>query len=716
MRFEQSWQAGRYDPARKEQYPLFPAEVPGNLQYDYSRFIGIDDLQYNDNVDRLLETEGWYWEYRTHLQFEEKDSLWLVSEGIDYRFDILLNGVKLHSQEGMYTKVELELTQKAANGDLLQIIIHPHPQRPLTEKEPFRSAADRSSKPPVTYGWDWNPRLLISGLWQPIYLETRAADHIRACEPFYTLNEQRTEADLRFETDCDGEVTYTLWDPQGNCIYQGNQPHCRVTDVQLWWCNGQGEPNLYRWSAASASDCKEGAIGFRTFRLIQNPGTQNEPLGFPKSRYAARITPELNGRVVFAKGSNWVNPELFFGKITPARVEELILLAKDANMNLFRMWGGSGFCKKEFYEYCDQHGIMVWQEFMLACNEYEGRGHYLDVLEQEARSIITNLRRHPSVVLWCGGNELFNGWSQMDEQSHSLRLLNALCYELDRDRPFLSTSPMAGMAHGGYSFIDPNTGKDSLALFQGAHYTAYTEFGVSSLASVELLKKIIPADELFPIEPTDAWTLHHAFNELRRDQWYQKATIEKYFGEQDSLEATVEKSNLIQCIGYQGIFEEARRQAPYCSMAVNWCYCEPWICAANNSLISYPAVPKPAYYTVKNALRPIMASARIPKFDWKPDEVFSAQIWLLNDTCQATNATITATLWLEGEQLASVTWETGETDKNLIGPSINAVLPKATDLSEMKLILSADNPALNSEYTLCFKNKYKKQLARQMNA
>ena len=715
MKCTQVWQAGRYDPAQKEQYPLFPAEVPGNIQYDYSKFIGIDDLQYNDNVDRLIETEDWYWQYQTTLQFEPKDSVWLVFEGVDYIFDVLLNGVKLHSQEGMYTKVELDLTEKAKPGDLLQVIIYPHPVRPLTEKEPFRSAADRSSKPPVTYGWDWNPRLLISGIWQPAYIETRAADYIRRCEPFYTLNEERTEADLRFDTDCSGEVTYSLWDPQGKLLYQGTEPCCHVENVQLWWCNGQGEPNLYRWEAKSSSDSKGGKIGFRTFRLIQNPGTQKEPNGFPKSRYAARITPELNGRVVFAKGSNWVNPELFFGKVTRERLEGLIVLGKDANMNIFRIWGGSGICKKDFYELCDEHGIMVWQEFMLACNEYEGRGHYLDILEQEARSIITDLRRHPSIVLWCGGNELFNGWSQMDEQSHSLRLLNALCYELDRDRPFLYTSPVAGMGHGGYYFIDPETGKDCLTLFQNAHCTAYTEFGVSSLASVELLKKIIPEEELFPIEPTDAWTLHHAFNELRRDQWYCRSTIEQYFGEQASLEETVKKSNLLQCVGYQGIFEEARKQAPYCSMAVNWCYCEPWICAGNNSLLSYPAIPKPAYYAVQQALRPTMASARIPKFDWKPNEVFSAQLWLLNDAPKTVSARITATLWLEGEQLATVTWETGETDKNLIGPSINAVLPAATDLSEMKLILTADDPALNSEYTLCFKNKYKKQLARQMN-
>ncbi|MBQ8895056.1 MAG: hypothetical protein IJ043_11700 [Clostridia bacterium] len=717
MRYEQKWQAGRYDPAGKESYPLFPAEVPGNVQYDYSKFIGIDDLMYGTNTEKLLETENWYWEYRTRLDFVPGKQVWFVAEGIDYKFDVLLNGVNLHSQEGMYTKVELDLTESGKPGDLLQIIIHPHPCRPLEPKEPFRSAADQSSKPPVTYGWDWNPRLVISGLWKPAYIETCEDDYIYSCEPFYELNEDRTEASLVFETECDAEVTYTLSDPQGEVLYKGTDPQYTVKNVQLWWCNGQGEPNLYYWKAETSNDYREGSIGFRTFRLIQNPGTNSEPAGFPKSRYAARITPELNGRPIFAKGSNWVNPELFFGRITPQRLEEQIIAAKEANMNIFRIWGGSGINKPEFYDLCDRHGIMVWQEFMLSCNCYEGGKEYLDILEQEATSIITDLRRHASVVLWCGGNELFNGWSGMDEQSLSLRLLNALCLMLDPERPFLATSPLSGMGHGGYTFVDEATGKDCLQLWQASHHTAYTEFGNPAIAPVEQLKKVIPAEELFPIRETPSWIHHHGFKAWGPERWLCLSTIEKYFGEQASLEDLVEKSNWLQCEGYKGIFEEARRQAPYCSMAINWCYQEPWICAANNSLLSYPTVKKPAYYAVQGSLRPTLASARIPKFQWNPKEVFSAQLWLLNDAPAAAETEITATLTLEGEVLATLTWKaTAEAGRNKMGPTLNAVLPGATDLSEMTLALTASDPSLNSEYKLCFKNKKKKVAFKQMNA
>lgn len=142
--------------------------------------------------------------------------------------------------------------------------------------------------------------------------------------------------------------------------------------IKLWWCNGQGEPYLYSWSARSESFEVSGQVGFRTVKLLKNIGTMGEPAGFPKSRYSAPITVELNGRRIFAKGSNWVNPELFFGAVTYERYAELVKLAKEANMNILRIWGGSGICKDEFYSICDREGIMVWQEFMLACNNYEG--------------------------------------------------------------------------------------------------------------------------------------------------------------------------------------------------------------------------------------------------------------------------------------------------------------------------------------------------------
>lgn len=637
----------------------------------------------------------------------DKQRVFFVAEGIDYKFDILLDGVLLHSQEGMYTSVELDLTDKARIGSVLEVYIHPRPWRDGAIVAPHfsRTAADESCKPPVTYGWDWNPQLVNLGLWQDAYIETRDVDYIDSCEPFYTLNDNRTLADVYFETVCEGGVIYTLTDPDGKIVYQGSNSHFTVENPQLWWCNGQGTPALYHWTAKSTSDEKSGDIGFRTVRLVRNTGADISAV-FPKSRYAAPITVELNGRRIFAKGSNFVNPEIFFGQITAQTYADQIALAKQANMNLFRVWGGAGICKKSFYEQCDRAGIMVWQEFMLACNNYVGTPHYLKILEQEATSVIKQLRRYACLVLWCGGNELFNSWSGMDEQSAPLRLLNILCYELDSIRPFMMTAPLEGMAHGSYTFVSPPDNKDVFERFNNSHCTAYSEFGVPSISPIENLQRIIPSDELFPITETQAWIAHHGFNAFIGDTWCCNSLYDHYFGEPCSLEERIGQSDRIQSVGYQAIFEEARRQWPHCSMALNWCFNEPWITAANNSLVAYPNKPKPAFYAVANSLSGQVPSARIPKFHWKAGETFTAELWYLNDLSESTDDTVTVTLTVNGESVELLQWRTGivEVNKNKLGPSVNFVLPKEATHNELILTLNCASGRKNS-YILHFTGK-----------
>lgn len=711
MKYRQNWQARAIRPEGPSEY--FPAEVPGNVQCDYGRFMDWGDINYGENVRKYRVTEDYFWEYRTKLDYslEPGERAVFVSEGIDYRFDILIDGETKLEHEGMFTRVELDLTDN--QGSELVVRIHPHPKRATAEFED-RQQADQSVKPPVCYEWDWHPRMLVSGIWQDTYVETRKRGYIRRCEPFYTLNEDRTHASIRFETDCDAPVTITLTDPDGNVIGTGTE--FEIDNPRLWWCNGQGNPDLYAYTASTGDHTVTGTIGLRTVKLVMSEGAWIQPIAFPKGRSVAPIQLELNGRRVFAKGSNWVNPEIFNGKIDEARYEGLIRLAHDANMNIFRCWGGSGINKKAFYDLCDRMGIMVWVEFPLACNNYEGTPEYLRVLEQEATAIIRKLRSHPAVVLYCGGNELFNNWSLMTDQSLALRLLNKLCYDLDRERPFIMTSPIFGMGHGGYTFYDPAAKKDVFQLFQSARCTAYTEFGCSAIAETEVLKKIIPEDELFPIREGGSWTLHHAFGAWGSERWLCMDTLEMYKSEPlDSLEKIVALSNWMQCEGYKAIFEEARRQAPYCSMAINWDYCEPWMTAAGNNLIAYPDKPKPAYYAVQASLRPVLASARIPRFDWNAGECFHAELWLLNDSTENVEKTIRASIRLNGVEYPLLTWETGvvPANENKIGPTLNWVLPDEP-VDEITLILDTGDGA-SSEYRLRYRHGEEALMSRYMN-
>lgn len=708
MKHTLQWQARALTPEGAS--PWFPARVPGNVQADYGRFMGWGDINVGCNVEHWRACEGYTWEYRADLPAElpaDRQAV-LVALGIDYCYDILLDGVTVLSHEGMFSPVEVPLP---AGSKEVVVRIAPHPIR---ADAPFvdRQQADHCVKPPVCYEWDWHPRMLVSGIWQDIYVELRGEGYIHHCEPFYAFQPDGS-AKMWFETECAQPVTITLYDPQENLVGEGSQ--FTLANPQRWQCNGQGEPALYRWEAVSSDHALSGTVGFRTVSLAMTEGAWKEPVSFPKGRSVCPIQLVLNDVPVFAKGSNWVNPDIFLGEVEAARYEQLVTYAKEAHMNIFRCWGGSGVYPDSFYDACDRLGIMVWVEFPLACNAYPDDDHYLTVLEQEARAILQRLRRHPSVVLYCGGNELFNNWSLMTDQSLPLRLLNKLCYEEDRSKPFLTTSPVFGMGHGGYTFYDPDAHKDVFTLFQDSHCTAYTEFGVPSVTDADILRQIIPEEELFPIADKGAWRLHHAFGAWGDARWLCMDVLTQYAPEPlDTLEKVCALSQWLQCEGYKAIFEEARRQAPYCAMAINWCYCEPWVTAAGNSLMTYPTVLKPAYYAVQSALRPVMGSARIPRFDWQEGELFTPQLWWLNDSPAASGRSVTAWVELGGQRYDLLRWNPGivEAHTNKVGPTINWGLPKA-ETTEFTLHLEWEGG--ETSYRLRYRAAEEKAISRQMN-
>ena len=174
MRFYQQWTACGKAPDTDKFGESFSATVPGNVQWDYAVAHGMENFTFNDGVTAFDAIEEYTWRYDTTLSFQanKDEKAVFVAEGVDYRFDVLLDDVCLLSHEGMYTKVEIDITDKAKSNSVLSVLIYPHPKSCVGRKN-TRSEANRCCKPPVTYGWDWNPRLLISGLWRNAYVETR---------------------------------------------------------------------------------------------------------------------------------------------------------------------------------------------------------------------------------------------------------------------------------------------------------------------------------------------------------------------------------------------------------------------------------------------------------------------------------------------------------------------------------------------------------------
>lgn len=713
MKFYQTWRGRAVDGAVHHNW--FEASVPGNIQYDYGKANGFGNVHEGCNVEQYGVLEDCTFEYETSLSFTQNagETVWFCSGGIDYSYDIYLNGEKLYFYSGMYRPVELELTPYLTGQDILRVVIHPHPKRKGAAAG-TRQEADSCCKPPVCYGWDWNPRLLISGLWQEAYIETRAPEHITACEPFVSLNADYTNGFVRFEIEGTKNYEITLKNAAGETVYSGRESSFSVPSPQLWWCNGQGEPYLYSWQVTGPVNTVSGTLAFREIKIVRNVGAGG-PDGFPKSRYDAPTTVELNGRRIFAKGSNWVNPELFWGQITPERYEELLVLARDANMNMLRVWGGAGANKEAFYTLCDRFGILVWQEFMLACNRYPNSESYLNELESETTALIKQLRRHPCLAIWCGGNELFNEWSGMDDQSLPLRLLDRLCYELDPGKPFFKTSPLTGMGHGCYSFHHPDMQGDIFTSIRHCNMVAYTEFGIPGMTDVETLRTMMPEQELFPVTATKAWVLRHGLGAWGPHAWNCENVLREYFGEPESIEELVSWSNLLQSTGYQAAFEEMRRQWPHCGMALNWCYNEPWSNAANNCLIDYPTKPKAAYYAVQKALRPVLFTAGMERYDYKEGEHFSADIWFMNDSPNTVSGKVQVLLKVGNEQQELLNWQaTAGPNSNVQGPTVHVTLPESTD-DFITLLLVAEN-GFENEYRLLLRHKKPTAKVKQMNA
>lgn len=702
MIYRQRW-TGCADGDKNE----FPAKVPGNIQKDYADFHNWHDINYSDNCKLFLPIEDFAWCYKTRLEFEKQEGerVFFVSGGIDYIFDIVLNDEIIFSQEGMFKKIELDLTDRLLkDGNELKVLIHKHPKR--EDAEVSHRQADECCKPPVGYGWDWHPRVIPSGIWNDAYIETRKENHIDYCEVFYDLSEDYKKAKVKFKITCKDNPVIEFFSPDGECIYSGTEREFTVDNPMLWWCNGQGEAKLYTWKVTSADDVKTGRVGFRKIKLVNNH--DYIPTSCLKPRNLPPMTISLNGRRIFAKGSNWANPEIFTGGITKETntYYPLLKLAKDANMNILRCWGGAGCNKDEFYDLCDEMGLLIWQEFPLACNNYTDKEDYLAVLEDEARAIVRNLRHHPSIAMWCGGNELFNAWSGMNDQSLATRLINKVCYEEDKGTAFIPTSPIMGVTHGWYMFDDSRKSNSIYKLYTEYNSTAYVEFGVPGIAPVEVLKSIIPEDELFPPRDEGSWRIHHGFGEWHeKDGWACIPMLEAYFGKSNNIEELCERSSWTQCEGLKAIFEEARRQKPHCSMAMNWCFNEPWKTAANNSIISYPDYPKPSYYAVRDALRNVMPSARLESFEYKGREKLAIELWLLNDTYECVSDEVEAYIEIGDKRLEITRWQTGCSDENenIKGERYEVSLP-AVDADRLFVVLKTKKYG-ESRYMLKYDKK-----------
>ncbi|AFC29526.1 glycoside hydrolase family 2 sugar binding protein [Paenibacillus mucilaginosus 3016] len=421
-----------------------PAAVPGCVHTDLLRNGKIEDPFYGTNEKRLQWIDKEDWEYRTSFAASPEQlsraNVELVFDGLDTYADVTLNGQPILSADNMFRSWRADVKELLQEENTLRVRFRSPIQEDLPKLRALGyalpAANDQSEagglgdekvsvfarKAPYHYGWDWGPRFVTSGIWKDVRLESWSGIRIR---DFHIRQDQVTAEAARLTALVEVE-TDEAWSGELRVSAEGRQwsrdvrleagSHtvqlaAELESPRLWWSRGLGAQELtdFRAELVSGGDVhaqETVTTGLRSAKLVRQ-----------KDAHGTSFYIELNGVPVFCKGANHIPNDSFVTEVTYERYRHEVASAAEANMNMLRVWGGGIYEHDDFYRLCDEYGILVWQDFMFACSMYPGDEAFLASVRSEAEENVKRLRRHPSVVLWCGNNEMDTAWSHYDENA-----------------------------------------------------------------------------------------------------------------------------------------------------------------------------------------------------------------------------------------------------------------------------------------------------------
>lgn len=430
----------------------------------------------------------------------------------------------------------------------------------------------------------------------------------------------------------------SLYSLDGAVVSSCAGPALSLNRPLLWWPNGSGSPHTYRLVAQRGSQERSFSIGFRSLELVPNPGA---PAG------ARPYTFRVNGREIFAKGWNWVPIDALYGVPRPTKLAHLLGLAAASGANLVRVWGGGLLETAEFYDLCDRLGLMVWQEFSLSSSGMgsvpSAEPRYLATMANEAPIVVAERRHHPSLALWCGGNELAASAPDrddipLDEACPVIALLAGAVAEHDRGRPFLPTSPSGPHFLNRLDIIEaaPDGQHDVHGpwehqglvehnrLYDAGTCLLHSEVGVEAMANRRGLARLVSAGHQWPAgrqnpvyEHLGAW-------------WDNEPLVQECFGGRlDDLAQLRRASQQLQYDGLRYVVESRLRKAPRTSGVLPWQFNEPYPNAWCTCAVDWWGEPKPAYYGVKRAYRAAHVCAAFDRWAWggQSKAVLSVHAW-----------------------------------------------------------------------------------------
>ncbi len=615
----------------------FNVSVPSDNYTELLKLGVIEDPYYKDNEKRVAWVGREDWAFERSFSLTEEDlshrRIILCCKALDTIADVYVNEVLVGKAENAHLKYEFDVKPFVTLGENSLKIYFRAPvtlaeklqaEKPLPPNSNGTDGIAYIRKPHCHFGWDWGPHIPLSGITDDISVlcyDARLLDF----EVTQKHEEGKVKVKVNPQTEGVGEVKATIVTPSGEVLPLKNG-EVEILSPELWWTrelSGKERQPLYTVRVEFEGDVLEKKIGLRTITLDRSADD-----------YGTNFRFILNGVPIFGKGANWILPDSIMGRVTRETYDYYIDSALSANFNMLRVWGGAYYGSDYFYTACDEKGLLVWQDFMFACLMYPLYDEaFQDNVLKEVEYNVGRIKHHPSLMLWCGNNEIEESNLHVPESNPLMQSYKEFFYgtlkeriaELDGDTPFIETSPVGEAFHKSVTSDDHGDthmwtvwhGQKPLNYYRKRLTRFCSEFGMESLPSMDAVKSF--AEEKDCNILSDIFNSHQKCRNGNRKMLYY--LFEKFY-EPKEFRDLIYMTQLTQKECIADATEHWRRHKERCNGSVFWQYNDCWQ-APSWSSVDYTGKWKALQYSARHFFEPLCVSVEDGKRDYK--------VYVIND-------------------------------------------------------------------------------------
>lgn len=630
--------------------------VPGSVMNDLLTLKKIEDPFYRDNEEKAYHIAEKDYEYKYSFtlteEFLQQDQIVLRCEGLDTFATIYINDQEIAHTNNMHRTYELdvkEVLQKGGNGIKIQFaspvkfIEERQEKQPLVGVEHAIPGYPYARKAHSMFGWDWGPKIPDIGIWRSITLVGRNVGYIDDVYITQHHFEDRVNVNVKVQTERlleeEIQLEVTVTSPDAHISTQSVQVAMdeenflfSIEEPKLWWPKGYGDQPLYgikitAKAAGEILDQKTFQIGLRTIEVKHEADQWGKSFEFI-----------VNGISLFAKGANYIPEDSLIPRTSRQQTERLIQDCVEANFNMIRVWGGGYYPPDYFYELCDQYGLIVWQDFMFACSAYDVTKEFAETVKQEVIDNVKRIRHHASLGMWCGNNEVEEGWEYWGWPERSkfrtdyIKLfevmLPELMEDLDPETFYWPSSPSSGGGFdqprnpdvGDMHYWDVWHGRKPFTEYRKYHFRFCSEFGFQSFPSLKTIETFT--------EEKDRNVFSYVMEKHQKNDGA-NGLILSYLSENflypKDFHSLLYVSQIQQAEAIKYGVEHWRRNRGRCMGSLYWQLNDCWPVASWSS-IDYEGRWKALHYFAKKFYDPILLSIE--------EEGPEANIYVTNDTLE----------------------------------------------------------------------------------